>query len=182
MRVGGHLAWLGAFLLLAVGLPGGAGARSDGAPLSVTPPHFRPAPGWHVGSTRAQPCVGVSRSRCVQAEAWASTVRYRDCPDCSPPHKALAALPASGIVIQLTNARERPAYGPRGSWPPPRLLASQVHGGFEGEPPSAHIGVIQLTVRSRNGVEHFLFVWFGRTHPTVHQLARASAELRTVRR
>ena len=149
--------------------------------LTVAPPHFRSAPGWHVGSTRAQACVGVSRSRCVQAEARASTVRYRDCANCSPPHKTLATLPPSGIVVQLTNSRERPPYGPRGSWPPPRLRASQVHGGFEGEPPSEHIGVIQLMVRSRDGVEHFLFVWFGRTHPTARQLARANAELRTVR-
>jgi len=149
--------------------------------LNVAPPHFDSAPGWHVGSTRAHACIGVSRSRCVQAEAWASTVRYRDCAYCSPPHKTLAALAPSGIVIQLTNARERPPYGPRGSWPPPRLRASQVHGGFEGEPPSEHIGVIQLVVRSRDGIEHSLFVWFGRTHPTAHQLARASAELRTAR-
>jgi hypothetical protein len=149
--------------------------------LTVTPPHFRAAPGWHVGSTRAQACVGVSRSRCVQAEAWASTGRYRDCADCSPPRKALAALPPNGIVIQLSVVRERPPYGSLGSWPPPRLRASQVHGGFEGEPPSEHIGVIQLVVRSRNGVEHFLFVWFGRMHPTSRQLARASTELRTVR-
>jgi hypothetical protein len=89
-------------------------------------------------------------------------------------------LPASGIVIQLTNARERPPYESRGNWPP-RVRASQVHGGFEGEPPSEHIGVIQLVVRSQNGVEHFLFVWFGREHPTERQLARANTELSTVR-
>ena len=146
--------------------------------LVVSPPHFRAAPSWHVGSTRAHACVGVSRSRCVQAEAWASTVRYRDCPDCSPPHKTLAALPPSGIVIQQTNARERPAYGPRGSWPP-RLRASQAVSPFEGEP--ARVSVIQLTRRTPDGVEHSLFVWFGRAHPTERQLARANAELRTVR-
>jgi hypothetical protein len=145
--------------------------------LTVTPPHFRPEPGWHVGSTRAHACVGVSRSRCVQAEAWASTVRYRDCPDCSPPHKTLAALPPSGIVIQVTNARERPKYGRRGSWPP-RLRASQAVHPFEGEP--ARISVIQRFVRSGDGVEHSLFVWFGRAHPTAQQLARANAELHRV--
>jgi hypothetical protein len=146
--------------------------------LVVTPPHFRAAPGWHVGSTRDQPCVGVSRSRCVQAEAWASTVRYRDCPNCVPPHKTLAALPPGGIVLQATNGRERPAGGPRGSWPP-RLRASQVVGPFEGEPP--RFGVIQIAARTADGVEHSLFVWFGRAHPTPHQLARANAELRRAR-
>jgi hypothetical protein len=30
------------------------------------------------------------------------------------------------------------------------------------------------------GVEHLLYVWFGRAHPTRRQLARANAELRTV--
>jgi hypothetical protein len=108
-------------------------------------------------------------------------VRYRDCANCSPPHKTLAVLRPNGIVIQLINARERPPYGRSGSWPPPRLRASQVHGGFEGETPSEHIGVIQLVVWSRDGVEHFLFVWFGRTHPTARQLSRANAELPTVR-
>lgn len=149
------------------------------APLLVlTPPDFRAAPGWHVGSTRDQTCVGVSRSRCVQAEAWASTVRFRDCPNCVPAHRTLAALPPDGIVIQVTNARERPARVPRGAWPP-RLRASQVVGPFEGEPP--RFGVIQFEARTRDGVEHSLFVSFGRAHPTRRQLARANAELRTVR-
>ena len=146
--------------------------------LVVTPPHFRPAPGWHVGSTRDQPCVGVSRSRCVQAEAWASTGRFRDCPNCVPAHKTLAALAPGGIVIQVTSARERPARVPRGTWPP-RLRASQVVGPFEGEPP--RFGVIQYEARTRDGVEHSLFVSFGRGHPTQRQLARANAELQTVR-
>jgi hypothetical protein len=147
--------------------------------LDVAPPHFRAAPGWHVGSTRAHACVGVSRSRCVHAEAWASTVRYRDCADCVPPHKTLSALPPSGIVIQVTNARERPAYGTLGSWPP-RIRASQIiRGPFEGEP--ARFSYFEEFVRSGGGVEHSLFVWFGRRHPTTRQLARANAELRTVR-
>ena len=107
-------------------------------------------------------------------------MRYRDCANCSPPRKTLAALPPSGIVIQLSNARERRPYGSRGSWPS-QLRASQVHGGFEGEPRNEHIGVIQLVVRSQNGVEHFLFVWFGREQPTTWQLARVNTELSTVR-
>ena len=175
---GRHLASLGA-MLSALSFFGGAGAGLMPRPLTVARPHFRPAPGWHLGSTGEQTCVGVTRSRCVQAEAWASTVSYRDCPNCSPPPKTLAVLPPGGIVIQLSNARERPHYGPRGSWPPPRLRAPQVHGPFEGEP--ARIGVIQLTVRRRNNLEHFVFVWFGRAHPTPRQLARATAELRTAR-
>jgi hypothetical protein len=147
--------------------------------LSVTPPRFQSAPGWHVGSTRTHSCSGVTRGRCVMAEAWASTVPYRDCPDCVPPHKTLATLPPDGIVIQLTDARERPPYGQRGSWPT-RIRASQIISGpFEGTP--AHISYTQLVVRSPHDVEHFLFVWFGRPHPTPQQLARANTELQTVR-
>jgi hypothetical protein len=113
------------------------------------------------------------------ADAWASTVPYRDCPDCVPPHKTLAALPPDGIVIQLTDARERPPYGRPGSWPT-RIRASQVISD-PGEGTPARISYAQLVVRSPHNVEHFLFVWFGRPHPTPQQLARANAELQTVR-
>jgi hypothetical protein len=148
--------------------------------LDVAPPRFSSAHGWHVGSTPSHSCVGVTGGRCVMAVAWASTVPYLDCPDCVPPHKTLATLPPDGIVIQLTDARERPAYGQRGIWPT-RIRPSQVTSGpFEGEP--ARFSYSQLVVRSPGDVEHFLFVWFGRRHPTAPQLARANAELRTVRR
>lgn len=158
---------------------GAAGVAIAVSLLDVTPPRFGSAGGWHVGSTPTHSCAGVTRGRCVMAEAWASTVPYLDCPDCVPPHNTLATLPRDGIVIQLTDARERPPYGRRGAWPT-RLRASQVVSGpFEGEP--ARVGYAQLVVRTPGDVEHFLFVWFGRTHPTARQLARANAELRTVR-
>jgi hypothetical protein len=145
--------------------------------LVVSPPHFRHAPGWHVGSTRAHACVGVSRARCVQAEGWASTVRYRDCPNCSPPHKTLAVLPSRGIVIQLTIVRQRVTHASSGTWPP-RIRAAGVHSPVEGEPP--RFSVFQAFIRSGH-TQRFLFVWFGRPHPTRHQLARANAEVRTGR-
>ena len=113
------------------------------------------------------------------AEAWASTVPYLDCADCVPPHKTLATLPADGIIIQLTDAQERPPYGPRGSWPT-QIHASQVISG-PGEGTPATISYAQLVVQSPHNVEHFLYVWFGRAHPTADQLARANAELQTVR-
>jgi hypothetical protein len=141
----------------------------------VPEPHFRSAPGWQVGSTLTHACVGVTWNVCHQAEAWAATVPYRDCAVCTPPHKTLAALPPNGIVIQLSNVRERRPNGPLGSWPP-HLRASQV-GGFDGAP--SRFGVIQRMWRDRNGVEHFLWIWFGRKHPTTDQLTRASTELRT---
>jgi hypothetical protein len=144
--------------------------------LAVSPPHFHAAPGWHVGSSRAKPCEASSPARCVWAAGWASTVPYRDCPNCIAPHRTLAHLPPDGIVIQLTNVRERPLHMRPGTWPP-RVRARDVTGPFEGEP--RRFGVFQFTVRTGT-VERSLFVWFGRMHPTARQLARANAELRTV--
>jgi hypothetical protein len=148
------------------------------AALVVSPPHLATAPGWHVGSTRAHACPGVSRSRCVQEEGWASTVRYRDCADCVPPHRTLAHLPPSGIVIQLSYARERPVRMPHAAWPP-RIRSRDVTVGFEGEPQGRY-GVYEYGGRSGT-LERFVFVWFGRPHPTRRQLARANAELRSAR-
>jgi hypothetical protein len=144
--------------------------------LAVSPPHFQAAPGWHLGSRPARACAGVSASRCVDAWGWASTVPYRDCRDCVPPHRTLAHLPANGIVIQLANARERPARIALGTWPV-RIRPVDVHGGAEGVP--RRYGSFQRSVRS-GGIEHLLYVWFGRAHPSRRQLARANAELRTV--
>ena len=148
------------------------------AALVVSPPRLRAAPGWHVGSTRAHACVGVPARRCVQAEGWASTVPYRDCSDCVPPHRTLAKLPPGGIVIQLSYARERPARMPVAAWPP-AIRRRDVALGFEGEPQGRY-GVYQYSGRTGT-LERFLFVWFGRPHPTRRQLARANAELRTAR-
>ena len=80
-------------------------------------------------------------------------------------------------MIQLSNGRERPSRAPTGEWPP-RIRARDLTVGFEGEPD--RYGVFQRFVRTGT-LERFLFVWFGRAHPTRHQLARANAELRTVR-
>lgn len=145
--------------------------------LVVSPPHFRGAPGWHVGSSSARACPGVSANRCVDAWGWASTVPYRDCRDCVAPHRTLAHLPPDGIVIQLSNARERPARIGAGTWPV-RIRRADVHAGAEGVP--SRFGAAQFAVRS-DGIEHLLYVWFGRAHPTRSQLARANAELRTAR-
>src|SRR3954468_24905786 len=87
--------------------------------LTVTPPRFSSAGGWHVESTPTHSCGDLTRGRCVMASAWASTVPYRDCPNCVPPHNTLATLPSNGIVIQLTDGRERPAHGPLESWATP---------------------------------------------------------------
>jgi hypothetical protein len=143
------------------------------AALVVSPPHLRAAPGWHVGSRRAHACPGVSRARCVQAEAWASTARYRDCPDCVPPVRTLPTLPRDGIVIQVLNAQENPSRMPSARWPP-RIVPHP--GPFDGVP--ARFSLYGKSGRT-GATEWSLYVWFGRRHPTPVQLARATAELRT---
>jgi hypothetical protein len=151
-------------------------AVANGEPQSLRPAHFAARPGWHVGSDRVHGCPGVPRSRCSQVSSWAATVRWRDCGDCAPPSKTLATLPADGITITLllgwpgSRARVLP-------WPP-RIRARDVVGPIEGGP--ARIGSVQ-----RFGVLHgfnaYLYLFFGRRHPTVGQLARVNAELRSAR-
>jgi hypothetical protein len=131
--------------------------------LVVSPPHFRASPGWHVGAS--------------DAWGWASTVRYRDCRDCVPPHGTLAHLPPDGILIQLGNFRaEHPPQASPGDWPPWIRGKDVIRGGGEGIP--RHVGYASWFIR-RSGIEHYLWAWFGRPHPTRRQLARANAELRT---
>ena len=120
-------------------------------------------------------CGGGARRWHVGAHAiysWASTIRYRDCVNCVPPHKTLAALPPDGIVIQLATVRERASRDIR-RWAP-RIRAGDVLAGFEGEPP--RIGVFQLAAQ-KGRTYRTVFVWFGRAHPTHGQVAKANAEL-----
>jgi hypothetical protein len=65
---------------------------------------------------------------------------------------------------------------PLGRWPP-RIRRTDLHIGAEGVP--RRYSYAQWFVRA-GGVEHHLWVWFGRAHPTRQQLARANVELRTV--
>jgi hypothetical protein len=59
---------------------------------------------------------------------------------------------------------------------PPRIRGREVTGPFEGVP--SKYGVYQYSART-GSIERSVFVWFGRPHPTVQQLARANAELQT---
>ena len=131
--------------------------------LVVSPPHFQGGNGWHVGAHGSW--------------GWASTVTNRDCPDCVPPHHTLAQLQPGGILIQLGNhsVEYKPQASP-GAWPPRIRPRDLTAGGGEGIPRRVSFG--EWFIR-RKGIEHYLWVWFGRVHPTHRQLARANAELRT---
>ena len=109
----------------------------------------------------------------MEVSGWAATVPLRDCAACLP-HRTLATLPPSGIIIQLKNVRERPLRAAPGAWPP-RITRTDVSAGFEGVP--RRFGVVQKFIRSR-GIEHVLWIWFGRAKPTTSQLAAANEQLR----
>jgi len=108
--------------------------------------------------------------------SWAATVQWRDCPDCLP-HRTVARLRPDGIALQLQLSVERapPTWMRPLAWPP-RIRG--VSAPFEGLPP--RIGVYQKIGFVR-GHTVSLFAFFGRPHPTPRQLARARAELATVK-
>jgi len=87
-------------------------------------------------------------------------------------------MPRSGIAIQITVAVEHPERAVHTFAWPPQVKRAQVQAGFEGLP--SRIGAYQAaSLVSRREVS--LFVWFGRSRPTVSQVSRANAELRHAR-
>jgi hypothetical protein len=171
-------------LLVAVSVAPALATQGSPAALSTWTPGATPVPvqfpanGWDVRRNRVHACPGVLASRCSQVTSLASTTRWRDCVECLP-HKTLALMPRSGIAIQITVSVEHPPRaGHTFAWPP-RVKRAQVQAGFEGLP--SRIGVYQaasLIIKKR---EVSLFVWFGRSRPTVSQVSRANAELRRAR-
>jgi hypothetical protein len=146
------------------------------AVTALAPATFAAGPGWHVGAGRVQACPGEPAVRCESVSTWASTVPWRDCAGCLP-HRTLARLPSDGIALQLLLSREpkTPKWMRPISWPP-RIPAACP--GLEGLP--KRIGVVQV-LGTRRGLHAYLFVFFGRTHPTAAQRARARRELATAR-
>lgn len=146
--------------------------------LGVTPVPVRfPANGWDARRNRVHACPGVRASRCSQVTSLASTTRWRDCVECLP-HKTLAAMPRNGIAIQITVAVEHPVRAVHTFAWPPQVKRAEVQAGFEGLP--GRIGVYQAAslITKR---EVSVFVWFGRSRPTVSQVSRANTELRRAR-
>lgn len=140
---------------------------------AVPPPHFRVAADWHVGSRPARTCH-VRHASCVRALAWAATVPCADC-GADEPLRTLAVLPSGGIVIQLVSFRIGDTYPPRRLWPT-QVRPSDVESGYVGLTRQPLFDAMRA---GRTGATDWsLLVWFGRAHPTAHQLARANAELR----
>jgi hypothetical protein len=110
--------------------------------------------------------------------SWATTVRWRDCWDCIPPHRTLAALPPDGVVIALLVGREPQRPRRRVLHWPPRIRPAAIVAPIEGVP--ARFGTFEA-FGALNGFDASLWVFFGRRHPTRAQLARAQTELRRAR-
>jgi hypothetical protein len=163
------------YLILAVALTSvaAASAAPSASTGRFTPPHFEPSPGWFVGGTRIRHCPSVRLPLCRQASAWTATVRWRDCLNCIPPHRTLAALPANGVAIHLTRSVERKVAAPL-TWPP-RIRRTDVRGPVEGAP--SRIASFQRFGQV-GGANTSVFVFFGQRHPSADQLARAQAQLR----
>ena len=144
--------------------------------LALHPAHFRGGGPWHVGASGVHRCVGAP-AHCVETGSWAGTVRWRDCWNCIPPHHTAAALPRDGVVIYLMRGRERRRIRSSLRWPP-RIRARAIVSPLEGLP--SRIGAYERAGRV-HGADAYLWVFFGRTHPTRRQIALAQAELRTAR-
>jgi hypothetical protein len=167
--------WRLVIVLLVLVSAGATAAAAVGPRLA--PARFAPAPGWHVRHRTLHACVGVSAARCSQVTSAASTTRWRDCLECLP-HKTLEAMPADGIAIQVTVAVEHPSRVDHTFACSPKISRAEVNAGFEGLP--GRIGVYQASTRVGER-EVFVFVFFGRGKPTVHQLVRANTKLRRTR-
>lgn len=144
---------------------------------SLSPVRFAQRPGWVTGAGPGHACPGVSADRCTRVSSWASTTRWRDCPDCLP-RATVGALPPEGIAIQVSLVREIPLTAKETATWPLRVRARDVVSPFEGLPP--RVGVYRLFAQV-NRYEVFLLVIFGRSRPRAQQIAAANAVLRTAR-
>jgi len=138
---------------------------------------FAAVGGWHVGAGHVHACPGVPASRCVQVSSWASTVRWRDCGECLP-QKTIDAMPPDGVAIEVVLSSEHPLTAKQTIDWPPRITPGNLSG-IEGIPNK--FGVYQRFGRVGDGREAYVWAFFGRGKPTASQIAKANAELATVR-
>jgi hypothetical protein len=146
----------------------------DFYPGDVEPAAFRPADGWHTGSSGSRP-VGADGDWTV---SWASTVPYRDRWDALPMRETLESLPADGIVVWASLSRFCDPNDPRRSPVHPRpyrLAEFEVLPGWEGQ--VRDLPEYRLWTRIPAQYDVDLRVYFGQAEPTVETLDRAQDEL-----
>jgi hypothetical protein len=145
----------------------------------LPPPAFPVRPGWHVGGSEPAP----PQPEGDQAEAWASTIPYRDDPLELPPHATLEALPADGIVIWFGISRSpQEAIWGRGDermrpMAEPYRLPRPADGGCCWEGQIGELALYRIAGRDPRGYTADVWIWFGRPDPPAGQRARADAML-----
>ncbi len=148
----------------------------DFYPGTVEPPRFPATAGWHVGRH------GAGDVRVTDyAQAWASTVPYRNEPRDLPPASTLETLPRDGILIWLGVARDNRfpptdelRDAPRVSVP---LQLGETHGGPGWEGQVRDLSLYQLFGRVDGEYDINLWVFYGRPEPSPEQRAAAQAML-----
>lgn len=143
----------------------------DFYPGIVEPAVFRPAPGWHTGTSGPAEVDPDSEGTFT----WAATIPYLDPPNALPMQRTLDALPPDGIVIFVSLLR---SHHWQNGFPALRLpydLGEAERGPFEGVPGDR--ATYRITARAPGGYDLMLWLFFGRPEPTREQLARAEAQL-----
>jgi hypothetical protein len=147
------------------------------AALVIAPPALlQHGSGWDVGaaSIRSHSCP-----RCVEKLSHASTVRYLDAPN-DFPQKTMETLGRDDVILQVTRSWEPSPPNWEFKRRPLRILRSQIHAGFEGNP--THGRVSQWIASTwRNGSLVQVYVFFGSPVPTASTVARAQCEVSRTR-
>ena len=149
----------------------------DFYPGTIRPPRFPPLPGWHVGSGDG----GEVRAT-DHAEAWASTVPYRNGPRDLPPVRTLETLPDDGILIWVGLARDNrypPTSELRRRLPKVDLPLDlgQMRGGVGWEGQVRDISLYRLHGLADERFHADVWVFFGGGEPGAEQRARAQGML-----
>jgi hypothetical protein len=141
--------------------------------LVIAPPALLPdGHGWDVGSASVR---SHSCSRCVEKFGRASTVRYLDAPN-NFPEKTMATLGADDVILQVIRSWEPSPPKWEFERHPLRIVRSQIHAGFEGNPTHGRVSE-WITSTWRNGSLVQVYVFFGSPVPTASTVARAQREL-----
>ena len=147
--------------------------RGDFYGGTLPPARFAARPRWHVATSRA----GRLLAQGGQTETAAATFPLGQHPFDVPPYR-VTRLPADGIVIVLTLSRSYPPWIGGRSHGSFHIDPRHVSTSFEGMPST--VSMYQAFTKSA-AYDRSLYVFFGRPHPTRAQVARAQAELDSVR-
>jgi len=141
---------------------------------NLLPASFPSGAGWHVGTSKP----GTLRAQGGQTESWAATTPYRDASNQLPPWRTLARLRPDGVLLWLGLSRSNKPVG-GGGWNSFRIDARKAFVNFEGNA-SSRISLYRA-YRHGAGFDEDLWVFFGRPHPRPSVVARAQAELDSVK-